>query len=103
MGGKKILSESSVAEMQKVQTGQAKPEFSPKVAEGFAWSLGNWIQERDDQGNGILFSCPGLSGGWPFIDKQGKYACVIFVSNKDKEEKKEPYLEIIEAVKGTRF
>lgn len=97
LGTKKILSESSIREMQKMQTGEAKIIFVPKQTEGFTYGLGNWI--KDDEGHAI-FACPSLSGGWQYIDVKGKYACIIFGDAKDKEDKKDVYFEIIDAVAG---
>ncbi len=50
--GKKVLSEGSVAEIFKVQTGNAKMGFVPKLMGGYNYGLGNWIGE-----NGI-YACP---------------------------------------------
>lgn len=96
IGAKKILSPASIEEMQKMQTGEAKIIFAPKQAEGYAYGIGNWIGSGDNERN---FMSPSLSGGWQFIDVKNKYACVIFGDAKDKEDKKEVYLEIAEAVK----
>ena len=100
LAGKKVISEASVAEMQKVQTNGAKIAFAPKATEGFGYGLGNWIQDPDDKGAGTIFSSPGLSGGWPYLDKKRKYACVVFVQFKGKEDKKETYLEIMNELQG---
>jgi len=93
LNGKKILSEAAVAEMQKMQTGMAKTGFIPKLVEGENYGLGNWIQ-----GEGI-FNCPGLSGGWPYLNVTKKYVCVIFGTPKDKE-KKQVYSPIIDEVEA---
>jgi hypothetical protein len=85
-----------VAEMLKMQTGEAKILFVPHAVNGSLYGLGNWI---DPQENNSVFSCPGISGGWPYIDTSKKYACVIFVPSKEKEDKKEAYLDIIRGVK----
>jgi CubicO group peptidase (beta-lactamase class C family) len=93
LNGKKVLSEQAVEEMQKTQTGTAKIGFTPKVVEGSAYGLGNWIQ-----GEGI-FNCPGLTGCWPYINVTKKYVCVIFGTPKEKD-KKAVYSDIISAVEG---
>lgn len=95
LGPKKILSESSVAEMQKVQTGEAKFIFVPKQTEGYNYGLGNWIQSDEEH---VIVTSPSLSGGWPYIDTKKSYACIIFGDAKDKEDKKDVYLEIMDAV-----
>ena len=59
-GVKKVLSEESIAEMQKVQTGSAKNLFVPKHTEGYVYGLGVWLR------NGIVTS-PSLRGGWAIL------------------------------------
>lgn len=88
-GTKKVLSEESIAEMQKVQTGSAKNIFVPKHTEGYVYGLGNWMR------NGIITS-PSLRGGWAYIDTTKGYALLIF--GETKEDKKEYYDAIINAV-----
>jgi CubicO group peptidase (beta-lactamase class C family) len=95
LGTKKILSESSVAEMQKIQTGEAKIIFVPKQVEGYAYGLGNWIQSDEEH---AIYTSPSLSGVWPYIDTKRKYAFIIFGDSKDKEDKKDVYLEIMHEV-----
>ncbi|MBA4168107.1 MAG: beta-lactamase family protein [Chitinophagaceae bacterium] len=93
LNGKKVLSEASVAEMQKMQTGSAKTVFVPKLVEGESYGLGNWIQ------GGGIFNCPGLSACWPWINVPKNYVCIIFGTPKDKENKK-VFSDIIDAVDG---
>jgi CubicO group peptidase (beta-lactamase class C family) len=88
-GTKKVLSEESIKEMQKIQTGTAKNLFIPKHTEGYQYGLGNWIRD------GIVTS-PSLRGGWAYIDTKKNYACLIFGETKD--DKKEYYDAIINAV-----
>ncbi len=92
--GKQILSEKAIAEMQKNQTAKATKKFAPKVAEGYEYGLGEWIQEQDADGNSTVVACPGLFGTWPYIDKQKKYACIVFVKKLLNEDRKEVYLEL---------
>ncbi|MBL7699743.1 MAG: beta-lactamase family protein [Chitinophagaceae bacterium] len=90
-GTKKVLSEESIKEMQKLQTGAAKNLFVPKHTEGYVYGLGNWIR------NGIVTS-PSLRGGWAYIDTTKGYALLIF--GETKEDKKEYYDAIINAVQS---
>ncbi|MEO8582566.1 MAG: serine hydrolase domain-containing protein [Flavitalea sp.] len=92
-GVKKVLSEASIAEMQKVQTGTAKIIFVPKDLEGYSYCLGHWLKPAD-----MNITSPGLSGGWEYIDLQKKYACVIFAIPKKQDDKKKIYQEFIDAV-----
>ena len=92
--GKRILSEKAIAEMQTVQTKKAEKKFAPKVAEGYEYGLGEWIEEQDSNGNSLVVSCPGLFGTWPYIDKCRGYACIFFIRKLLSEQKKELYLEL---------
>ena len=92
-GTKKVLSEESIKEMQKLQTGNAKNLFVPAELQGYVYGLGNWIRD------GIITS-PSLQGGWAYIDTKKKYAVVIM--GTPKEDKKEYYDEIINAI-DSRF
>lgn len=95
LNGKQILTEASVAELQKIQTGQAKIVSVPPLLQGYAYGLGNWIGE-----GGHLFTSPGLPGGWPYINTQKKYAAVVFGETKEKEENKELYSEVMELLES---
>ncbi|HUQ66237.1 MAG TPA: serine hydrolase domain-containing protein [Flavitalea sp.] len=88
-GIKKVLTPQSIAEMQKVQTGNAKNIFVPAHVQGYVYGLGNWIRD------GVITS-PSLQGGWAWIDTKKKYAVLVF--GETKEDKKEYYDEIINAV-----
>ena len=91
---KRILSEASIAEMQTIQFGKAEKKYVPKVAEGYAYGLGEWIGEQDDSGNSTVVACPGLFGTWPYIDKCRNYACIFFVKSLLGDQKKDLYLEL---------
>lgn len=77
--GKRILSEAAIAEMQKPQNGNVPVKYIPKIAEGYAYGLGEWIQEKDAAGNGMVVTSPGLFGTWPYVDNCHQYAAIIFV------------------------
>ncbi|MEI6276585.1 MAG: serine hydrolase domain-containing protein [Prolixibacteraceae bacterium] len=73
--GKTILSESSIAEMQRDQVGIASVsagEFVEKVRAARhhgIYGLGEWREEIDSKGNAVLISSPGWAGAYPWIDK----------------------------------
>ena len=96
--GKRILSEEAIAEMQKNHFPGLPVKFTPKAAEGFEYGLGEWIQEKDANGNATVVSSPGLFGTWPYIDKCRNYAAIIFVKTLLGEQKKDVYLQFKEAV-----
>ena len=86
--GKQILSEASIAEMEKPQFTTLPVKYSPKETQGYKYGLGQWIQDDDGQ---TTFTSPSLAGTWPFFDKCRNYACVILVASLLKEDKKELY------------
>jgi CubicO group peptidase (beta-lactamase class C family) len=96
--GKRILSEAAIEKMQTPQTPTIPKKYTPKVAEGFEYGLGEWIQEMDDRGNSTVVSCPGLFGTWPFVDKCRGYAGIVFVKSLISEQKKELYLDIKKSI-----
>lgn len=96
--GKRILSEEAIAEMQKNHFPGLPIKYTPKVAEGYEYGLGTWIQEKDAQGNATVISSPGLFGTWPYIDKCRGYAAIIFVKTILSEQKKDIYQQFKEIV-----
>ena len=96
--GKRILSEEAIAEMQKPQFTELPVKYTPKIAEGLNYGLGEWIEEKDDKGNAVVISSPGLFGSWPFIDKCRGYAAIILVNKRLGEQKKDIYTNIKAAI-----
>lgn len=96
--GKQILSASAIEEMQTPQYTGLPIKFTPKVAEGFHYGLGEWIQEEDANGKSTVVSSPGLFGTWPYIDKCRNYAAIIFVKSLLGEQKKDLMLQFKGAV-----
>jgi CubicO group peptidase (beta-lactamase class C family) len=88
-GTKKVLSEESIAELQKVQTGNAKNLFVPAQTQGYVYGLGTWLRD------GVVTS-PSLQGGWAYIDTRKNYA--VLIMGETKEDKKEYYEDIISAI-----
>jgi len=103
--GKRILSEQAIEEMQKSQTKDLPVRYTPKVAEGFEYGLGEWIQEKDASGNSTVVSSPGLFGTWPYVDKKNNYAAILFVKSLITVDKRDLYLDLkknIDAALGVR-
>jgi CubicO group peptidase (beta-lactamase class C family) len=92
--GKRILSEQSVAEMQKSQTNQNMIKYAPPTAEGFNYALGEWILQAGANGVSRVVASPGLFGTWPMVDNCRGYACIIFVKNLLRDSRKEIYTDI---------
>ena len=92
--GKQILSKKAIATLKEPQTSLDKIKFAPKVAEGFNYALGCWIEETDIKGNPTVLTCPGFFGTWPLVDYQNGYACLFFVKSLLNEQKGDSYLTI---------
>jgi CubicO group peptidase (beta-lactamase class C family) len=96
--GKRILSEESIAEMQKPQFTSLPVKFAPKIAEGYHYGLGEWIFDEDASGNSLTVGSPGLFGTWPYVDKCRGYAAIIFVKTLLGEQKKDFAIQFKSAV-----
>lgn len=98
--GKRILSEASIAEMQKVQTGKAFLKYEPAFASGygFGYGLGEWILEKDGSGKATALSSPGLYGSFPLVDYCHGYAMLVFGKSLINDQKGEAYLTMKQAV-----
>ena len=97
-GGKRILSEKAILEMQTVQTQKIRKLSSTKVDEGFEYGLGEWIEQADSKGKSRVVSCPEIFGTWPYIDLCKNYAAIIFVKSLRSEEKKLLYTTLQKAI-----
>lgn len=96
--GKRLLSEKSIAEMQKIQTGNAVIKYAPAAVQGYGYGFGNWILEKDASGAGTVISSPGLYGTFPYVDYCRGYACLVFVRTLLVEQKKDFYNSLMEAI-----
>ena len=92
--GKRILSEKSINDMQILRTNSSIIKLAPKIAEGFNYGLGEWIQETDENGKATVVSCPGLFGTWPLVDNCRGYACIVFTNSLLRETKRGLYMDI---------
>ena len=92
--GKKILSEKAITAIKTPQTTLEKIKYAPKVAEGFNYALGCWIEETDSNGNPTVLTCPGLFGTWPLVDFKKGYACLFFVKSLLNEQKGSTYVAV---------
>lgn len=96
--GKRILSEKSIAEMQKVQTGTAVIKYQPALALGYGYGLGEWIRDKDASGTAVVITSPGLYGTYPLVDYCRGYASLLFVKTLLNEQKKELYDQFKDAI-----
>jgi CubicO group peptidase (beta-lactamase class C family) len=95
--GKRVLSEKSIDEMQKMQTGNAIVKYTTKAGEGYDYGLGLWVMEKDAAGKATVVGCPAISGTWPYVDYCRGYACLFLVKDQPVEQKN-VYLSIKEAI-----
>lgn len=98
--GKRVLSEKSVKELLSIQFPDSKIRYMPPAMKASGYALGNWIMEEDENGNGIIFSSPGLLGTTPWIDTKRKYGAIIIIRSLNGNEKMELYQEVKSAIES---
>ncbi len=96
--GKRILSPRSVSEMQIDRTSGLKILYTPAEAKGYEYGYGEWILQKNKRGESSVVSSPGLFGTFPYIDKSGDYAAILFVKNLQFRNRKEIYNEVPKAI-----
>jgi CubicO group peptidase (beta-lactamase class C family) len=69
-------------------------KYAPKVAAGWNYGLGVWIQETDVNGVATVVSSPGLFGTWPLIDQCRGYSFILFTKELISVDKRDLYLQI---------
>jgi CubicO group peptidase (beta-lactamase class C family) len=91
--GKRILSESSIAEMQVNRiTKDVKVAYSPAEAGDFGYGYGEWVMESSAINNlSRSVTSPGLFGSFPWIDKEKKYAAFLMAFYLKSEGRNERY------------
>jgi CubicO group peptidase (beta-lactamase class C family) len=90
---KQVLTESSVALLHTITTEATQVKYAPPPVAGLSYGLGQWVLETDAQGKASAVAVPSLHGPWPMLDLCRGYACVIFTSNTD-EQNKNVYMDI---------
>ncbi len=98
LNGKQVLTPASVEELEKIQNANTKLTYAPKETAQFAYALGSWVQEFNGSQKPVVFSCPGFTGVWPYIDTCRKYACIILTKPQSKDNDNVPYRAIKEAL-----
>jgi CubicO group peptidase (beta-lactamase class C family) len=92
--GKRILSDSSIAELLKVETTSDKIKSSPIGVDGYNYALGSWISPTDPG----LFVAPSLTGSWAFVDYTKGYTAIILVAKSFGDPKKTVFVTIKQAM-----
>jgi CubicO group peptidase (beta-lactamase class C family) len=96
--GQQILSESALKQMMQTQTTLDKIKYAPKVAQGYNYALGSWVEEQGKDGKATVLTSPGLFGTWPLVDFCRGYAYIVFVKNLLNEDRADSNIEIKKAI-----
>jgi len=91
--GKRILSDSSIAKMQRNYAKGARVAYSPAEAGGWGYGLGEWVMDNAVVRSDAV-SSPGLFGSFPWVDNQRKYAGLLFCFNLKNKGRNEKYMEL---------
>ncbi len=93
-GKKQVLTPASIEAMQQVQTANATIAYSPEEAGRWGYGFGEWTVTKNNNGQGMVLSSPGLFGSVPWLDTQKKYAAILFSFNLNTKGRQERYLEL---------
>ncbi len=94
--GKRILSESSITQMQVNRiTPDVKIAFSPAEAGNFGYGYGEWVLSKQ------VVSSPGLFGSFPWVNNDKKYAAFLMAFYLKNTGRNERYLELNKLVDDT--
>lgn len=96
--GKRILSESSIQEMQKVCTTPTLIKYAPAQAEGMAYTMGAFVTATNVDGVATALDCPGLCGSWAGIDWCRNYGFLVLTRKMENTEKSDVYKRIRQAL-----
>jgi CubicO group peptidase (beta-lactamase class C family) len=92
--GKQILTEASIAEMMKLQTGTALNKYTPPFMNGFSFGLGTWRETND----GKVVNCVSQNSPFVWIDYCRGYSCILLTKKERDGLKRELYDQLRSAV-----
>ncbi|HLP35903.1 serine hydrolase domain-containing protein [Lacibacter sp.] len=92
--GKQILTEASIAEMMKLQTGTALNKYTPPFMNGFSYGLGTWRETAD----GKVVNCVSQNSPFIWIDYCRGYGCILLAKKERDGLKRELYDQLKAAV-----
>jgi CubicO group peptidase (beta-lactamase class C family) len=92
--GKQILTEASIAEMMKLQTGAALNKYTPPFMNGFSFGLGTWRETND----GKVVNCVSQNSPFVWIDYCRGYSCILLTKKERDGLKRELYDQLKAAV-----
>jgi len=85
--GKKLVSESSVAELLKPQFADARVVSKPEGCQDLDYTLTTWVVAKDDNGNATRIR-QGSNGTQALIDFPSRTAVLVLLRNAEGEKKK---------------
>lgn len=92
-GGKQILSEQSVNEMQINRIGsEVKIDYSPAEAKGLGYGYGEWVDGSEDGKPSEWATSPGLFGSFPWIENEKHYCAFLMTFYLKNEGRNERYI-----------
>jgi CubicO group peptidase (beta-lactamase class C family) len=92
-GGKQILTEQSVNEMQVNRVGSdVKIAYSPAEAKGLGYGYGVWVNSAQDGKPSNWATSPGLFGSFPWIENEKHYCAFLMTFYLKNEGRNELYL-----------
>ena len=88
--GKRVLSKEAIREMEKDQTRGAEQKSATlaRLTVGSKYGLGEWLDRKDEKGQGIEIGSPGAFGFRPWIDRQNNLVGVFVVEIRDRRTKR---------------
>lgn len=92
--GKQILTEASIAEMMKLQTGTALNKYTPPFMNGFSYGLCTWRETTD----GKVVNCVSQNSPFVWIDYCRGYSCILLAKKERDGLKRELYDQLKAAV-----
>ena len=92
--GKQILTEASIAEMTKLQTGTALNKYTPPFMNGFSYGLGTWRETAD----GKVVNSVSQNSPFVWIDYCRGYSCILLAKKERDGLKRELYDQLKTAV-----
>ncbi|MEI8111455.1 MAG: serine hydrolase domain-containing protein [Chitinophagia bacterium] len=96
--GKRILSEASIAEMQKVRTTPSLIKSAPLAVAGMGYSMGAWVSATNTEGVATALDCTSLCGSWAGIDWCRNYGFLVLTKKMENTEKSDVYKRIRKAL-----
>ena len=93
LGGRQILTEKSIREMEINRLGpDVKIAYSPGEAEGLGYGFGEWVVKGPETGEpGKWVTSPGLFGSFPWVDNEKQYCAFLMTFNLNFKDRHERY------------